>query len=226
LSKIAREHLPPSAAARLATVDKKLHRVVGDPLPPLAKAIPDLLQLPVNGGIEQVKELMKLFAVMLDRADDPQALGAVTTELYAVFDKCTSPAKAGLLTLFAERIDRWPAEEQGAVFDGLLRDALVGICVADLLKPLQALARQLKACPPEQQFPALCELIHQTRYPAHALSSPEQSQLLVTLAGETGALADSSRACRLLSERASAMPRTHGLPVLQALKAQGVSRTP
>lgn len=234
LSLVARNHLSPGDALRLGAVNKGLRdmvrEAVGDPLAPLKKAIGVLHQLPVGGGHAQVKELMTQFAEMMDKAADRRELRATTIQLYgAMLERTTpiraesSPERTEFLMLFIERIDRFPADEQAQFFDGLLHDTLT-LFPADVLKPLQALARQLAVCPPELRYDNMFAIAHQNqnKVPSTALSSPEQAQLLLTLAGEIGSMVDPSRACNLLKRavRTTVPSPVDRLPVWTELSRQ------
>lgn len=210
LSQIADDHLPRSDAARLAVVNKELRRTVGDPLPPLQNVIEDLHQLPVNGGSEQAKELMKQVAGTLDKAADPRELRVVMARLHHAAKNCRSPVQAELLALLAGRIDRLPGNEPAVLFDALLKDTLV-LAPSDMLTPLQALSRRLDVCPPERQPDTMRAMAYQTQRPPRtdrsflgvnlarpALTAPEQAQLLLTLAGQIGSMASPITANDLL----------------------------
>jgi hypothetical protein len=152
----------------------------------------------------------------------------------------SSPVRAEVLVLIAERVHRMPAGERMDVMDGLASDALRVLRKADMQEPLQALARQISQYPPERRFDMVALYAHQNRikdprtgdgplgsFVDSHVDPPQQAQVMATLAEVVKWIPHRPETWGyLLDMTVKLVPAEHRRPVLDALEKQMDSLPP
>lgn len=236
---IITNQLPLRDAARMSSVCRDF-RKPADARNVLRSALTALDAMPADQFAQERGSRMKPLAEVLDQAGTPERLHDHVCQLYAQMQGISSPVRAEVLVLIAERVHRMPEDERVDVMDGLASDALKVLRKADMQEPLQALARQISQYPPERRFNMVALYAYQNRikdpstgdgplgsFVDSHVEPPQQAQVMAALAEAVKWTPDPPATWGyLLGETVKLVPAEHRKPVLDALEMQMNSLPP
>lgn len=241
------DRLPLADVARLAAVDKTLHRALSGDAKHQARADLNKIRQMTSEALkdqpgalaaafaardllppQQRGELVEIIAQKLDRTANAEEMIQRLDHLHEVSQGLASPARADILALMSARIDRLPPPVQTAAFDMFVQQTNDTLDNADMLAPLQALAGQIHVFPANLRLTVMGVLAFQNRnnpdtlHSAKTLDPPEMARLLPALSDAIHSFEAGQRleAINFLRDMAMPLPAELRLPVLQAFSRQ------